>query len=80
MSESFDSDLNAYLRDEDAKVDRCEEIADDLTVMFTKLAITGKGELYMNGNYKGDFDLNDAIAYAQEHDDDDNWVVTELDE
>ncbi len=80
MSESFDSDLNAYLRDEDARIDRCEEIADDLTAAFIALSITGKAELYRNGNYRGDFDLQSAIEYAQEHDDDDNWSVTELDE
>lgn len=80
MPESFDSDLNAYLRDEDARIDRCDDITDELTEMFTKLNISGKAELYMNGNYKGDFDLNDAIAYAEEHDDDDNWTIEEVEE
>jgi hypothetical protein len=78
MPESFDYELNAYLRNEDAKIDRCDEIADELTAMFIDLGITDKAELYKNGSYQGDFNLQAAIQHACMHDEDDIWDVKEL--
>lgn len=80
MPESFDSALNDHLRDDDAHASRCEEIADDLTALFIAKGITGEAELYKNGKYQGDFDLQDAIQYACEQDDDDNWDIEEVEE
>jgi hypothetical protein len=48
--------------------------------MFMELKITSKADLYQNGHYKGEFDLEEAIQYACMHDDDDNWTIEEVEE
>jgi hypothetical protein len=80
MPEAFDYELNAYLRNEDARIERCDEIADDLTAMFIDLKITSKADLFKNKSYQGEFDLEEAIQYACMNDDDDNWTIEEVEE
>jgi hypothetical protein len=77
MPESFDHELNAHYKREDAREARSEDIRELLTDLYEDMTTA---ELYQNGNYQGDFTLEAAIDYAIEHDDDDNWTIEEVEE
>ena len=73
-------DLSDNYRAYDKGVSQSSEMADDLTALFSFHDITGHAELYKNGKYQGDFDLESAIAYACEQDDDDMWDIKKVEE
>lgn len=79
MPESFDSELNAYFRDEDAKSERQWDLAEEIAELYC--VIPGDyAELYKNGKHVNTFTHEEAIAYVLENDDDDNWAVEEVEE
>jgi hypothetical protein len=77
MSDSFDSELNAYNSKYDARAEREEELADYITDLYIG---SEYADLYQNGKYRGWLSLDEAITRALEDDDNDEWTINEEEE
>jgi hypothetical protein len=77
MPESFDYELNAYLRDQDARAKHEEELADYITDLYIG---SEYADLYQNGRYRGWLNLNEAITRVLEDDDNDEWTINDEEE
>lgn len=79
MSESFDYELNAYLRNEDAKSEREWDLAEEIAELYSVIP-NDYAELHKNGKHVNTFTHQEAIEYVIANDDDDNWTVKEVEE
>jgi hypothetical protein len=79
MADSFDSDLNDYLRDMDAKSERQWDLAEEISELYSVIP-NDYAELYKNGKHVNTFTHQEAIQYILENDDEDNWTIEEVEE